>query len=61
MAFGRKRPEQTGGSSSGSKDSDRITSYPLDQDGQAPVVGALRTTSYKSAMQSNRRDYHSIN
>jgi hypothetical protein len=58
MAFGRKRPEQ---SSSGSKESSRITSYPVDQDGKAPVVGELRTTSYKSAMQTNRRDYQTIN
>jgi len=38
MAFGRKRPEQSGGSTS--KESTRTTSYPQDQDGKAPVSGA---------------------
>ena len=59
MAFGRKKPQST--TSSGSKESTRTTSYPQDQTGKAPVVGATRTTSYKSSIQWNTRGYETIN
>ncbi len=62
MAFGRKRPQQSAPQSSGgSKESTRTTSYPQDQTGKADVVGALRTTSYKSSIQWNTRGYETIN
>lgn len=61
MAFGRKRPQQSGGSSTGSKESTRTTSYPQDQTGKAQVVGALRTTSYRSSVQTRTHDVDSIN
>jgi len=50
MAAGRKKPEQV-----------RTTSYPQSQEGKPPVTGDKRTTSYKSAMQVDRRDYQTIN
>jgi hypothetical protein len=61
--FGRARPQQSDGQplGSSSKDSERTTSYPQGQDGKAPVVGALRTTSYKSSIQCDDRGYVTIN
>ena len=61
MAFGRKKPQQSGSSTGGSKESARTTSYPQGQDGRAAVVGALRTSSYKSSIQRNTRGYETIN
>lgn len=61
MAFGRKKPQPSGSSSGGSKESTRTTSYPQDQDGKAKVVGALRTTSYKTSTQTRTHDLDSIN
>lgn len=59
MAFGRKKPQPSG--SGGSKESTRTTSYPQGQDGKAKVVGALRTTSYKSSIYTRTHDLDSIN
>lgn len=59
MAFGRKRPQPS--DSGGSKESTRTTSYPQNQDGKAKVVGALRTTSYKTSTQTRTHDLDSIN
>lgn len=69
MAFGRKKDREadlaaagfTTPTSGGNKESTRTTSYPLDQNGKAPVKGAPKTTSYKSAMQYNARGYETIN
>lgn len=63
MAFGRKRPQQSAPQSGGSGaiESTRTTSYPQGQDGKAPVVGEVRTTSYKSSIQYNDRGYVSVN
>ena len=57
MAFGRKKPQ----ASADSKDSTRTTSYPQGQTGKAKVVGALRTTSYKTSIQTRTHDLDSIN
>jgi len=56
MAFERKKPQSSGG-----KDNERITSYPQNQTGKAKTVGALRTTSYKSSIQTRTHDLDSIN
>lgn len=66
MAFGRKKPEApitlaSFGVGSGAIESTRTTSYPQDQDTKAPVVGASRTTSYRTAAQHNDRGYVTIN
>ena len=58
MAFGRIRPQS---SSANNKQSTRTTSYPQGQDGKAPVVGSVRTTSYKSSAQVRTHDLDSIN
>jgi len=55
---GRTRPQP---SANTSKDSNRTTSYPQGQEGKAPVVGELRTTSYKSSAQFDDRGYVTIN
>lgn len=41
--------------------SSRTSSYPLDQNGAAPIQGAPKTTSYKAPMQYNARGYETIN
>lgn len=61
MAFGRKKPQPSASSTGGSKESKRTTSYPQGQEGKAGVVGALRTTSYKSSIQTRTHDLDSIN
>ena len=61
MAFGRKKPQQSDSSSTGSKESTRTTSYPQGQTGKAKVVGALRTSSYQSSIQTRTHDLDSIN
>ena len=59
--FGRKKPEaKTTGKPAGSTESDRITSYRVDQDA-APATNTSRTTSYVNAMQRNTRGYETIN
>jgi hypothetical protein len=49
------------GSAPSSKGTERTTSYPQGEEGKAPVVGASRTTSYKSSIQYNTRGYETIN
>jgi hypothetical protein len=56
--FGRKRPDAT---TDKVKDSERTTSYRMDQDTAPPSTGVARTTSYVSAMQRNQRGYETIN
>lgn len=60
--FGRKRPELN--EKPGEKktqESERITSYRLDNDAAPAITGALKTTSYVNAMQTNRRGYETLN
>jgi hypothetical protein len=57
--FGRKRPDAA--SPDKVKDSERTTSYRMDQDAAPPSTAAARTTSYVNAMQRNTRGYETIN
>lgn len=62
--FGRKIPKQSDAQPGGSPtpdDSERTTSYRVDQDAAPPTVGVARTTSYVSAMQLNARGYETLN
>ena len=61
MAFGRKKPQQSGGPSTGAKESTRTTSYPQGQTGKAKIVGEPSTTSYQSSVQTRTHDLDSIN
>lgn len=56
--FGRKMPDAT---TNKVKDSERTTSYRMDQDTAPPSTGIERTTSYVSAMQRNQRGYETLN
>ncbi|MGH3864751.1 MAG: hypothetical protein ACRDQ4_01215 [Pseudonocardiaceae bacterium] len=42
-------------------ESDRTTSYRIDQDAAPTTTGAPKTTSYVNAMQRNTRGYETIN
>ncbi len=63
--FGRKIPKQSDAQPSGAPpaptESDRITSYRVDQDTAPSTTGAQKTTSYVNAMQLNSRGYETIN
>jgi hypothetical protein len=62
--FGRKAPAtavQPSDKAPTPTDSDRTTSYRVDQDTAPATTGALRTTSYINAMQRNIRGYETIN
>jgi hypothetical protein len=59
IMFGRKRPDAA--SPDKVQDSERTTSYRMDQDTAPPSTGVERTTSYVSAMQRNQRGYETIN
>ncbi len=63
--FGRKIPKQSDTKSSGTPtaptESERTTSYRLDQDAAPPTVGVARTTSYVNAMQYDGRGYETLN
>jgi hypothetical protein len=56
--FGRKRPEAPADKV---KDSERTTSYRMDQDTAPPNTDVSRTTSYVTAMQRNGRGYETLN
>ena len=59
--FGRKKPEaKTTGKPAGSTETERITSYRVDQDA-APPTGTPKTTSYVNALQRNGRGYETLN
>lgn len=58
--FGRKKPEAKPTGKPGPTESDRITSYRVDQD-TAPTTGAPKTTSYVNAMQYDGRGYETLN
>jgi hypothetical protein len=57
--FGRKRPDAS--SAEKVKDSERTTSYRMDQDAAPASSDVLKTTSYVNAMQSNGRGYETLN
>lgn len=57
--FGRKRPDAS--SAEKTKDSERTSSYRMDQDAAPPSTDASRTTSYVNAMQINGRGYETLN
>jgi hypothetical protein len=57
--FGRKRPNAP--SAEKVKDSERTTSYRMDQDAAPPSSDVLKTTSYVNAMQSNGRGFETLN
>jgi hypothetical protein len=57
--FGRKKP--TVDAKPVEKATDRLTSYPVDQDTAPTTTDAPKTTSYVNAMQRNNRGYETIN
>ena len=57
--FGRKRPDAS--SAEKTKDSERTSSYRMDQDTAPPSTDATKTTSYVNAMQLNGRGYETLN
>ena len=57
--FGRKRPDNAAVDKT--HDSERITSYRVDQDSAPVSSNVTRTSSYVSAMQKNGRGYETIN
>jgi hypothetical protein len=62
--FGRKIPKSAAEPSTKSAtpaESDRITSYRVNQDAAPQATGAPKTTSYVNAMQFNSRGYETIN
>jgi hypothetical protein len=59
--FGRKKPTVEAKPVEKTTESDRTTSYRLDQDAAPTITGAPRTTSYVNAMQRNTRGYETIN
>jgi hypothetical protein len=59
--FGRKKPQASDKPVEKITESDRTTSYRVGQDGAPTTTGALRTTSYVSAMQYDRRGYETLN
>jgi hypothetical protein len=60
--FGRKKPTLNDNKPiEKSTESNRTTSYRVDQDAAPPPTGIPRTTSYVNAMQRNTRGYETIN
>lgn len=57
--FGRKRPNAA--SAEKVKDSERTSSYRMDQDAAPPSTDVSKTSSYVNAMQSNGRGFETIN
>jgi len=57
--FGRKRPDAPAADKV--KDSERTTSYRMDQDAAPASTEVARTTSYVTAMQRNQRGYETLN
>lgn len=57
--FGRKRPDAS--SAEKVKDSERTSSYRMNQDTAPPSTDVARTTSYVNAMQFNGRGYETLN
>ncbi len=59
--FGRKKPQASDKPVEKITESSRTTSYRVGQDAAPSTTGALRNTSYVSAMQYDRRGYETIN
>ncbi len=59
--FGRKRPTIDEKPIEKTSQSDRTTSYRVDQDAAPATTGIPKTTSYVNAMQSNGRGYETLN
>jgi hypothetical protein len=59
--FGRKKPTVEAKPAEKTTESDRITSYRVDQDSAPTTTGTPKTTSYVNAMQRNTRGYETIN
>lgn len=59
--FGRKKPTAPESAVSKTTDSDRTSSYRLDQDAAPTTTGVAKTTSYVNAMQLNTHGYETIN
>lgn len=59
--FGRKKPTIETKPVEKQTESDRTTSYRVDQDTAPMIVDAPRTTSYANPMQRNTRGYETIN
>jgi hypothetical protein len=57
--FGRKRPEAKPADKV--NESDRTTSYRINQDAAPATTNVNRTTSYVNAMQRDGRGYETIN
>jgi len=56
--FGRKRPDNT---VEKTHDSERTTSYRVDQDAAPASSNISKTSSYVNAMQKNGRGYETLN
>jgi hypothetical protein len=59
--FGRKKPTIETKPVDKTSESDRTTSYCVEQDAAPATTGAPKTTSYVNAMQRNTRGYETIN
>jgi hypothetical protein len=59
--FGRKKPQASDKPVENTTESVRTTSYRVGQDAAPTTTGALRTSSYVSAMQYDRRGYETLN
>lgn len=59
--FGRKKPQADTSPGPTTKDSERTTSYRVDQDAAPASSDVQRTSSYVNAMQSNGRGYETLN
>jgi len=59
--FGRKKPTVEAKPVKKTTESDRTTSYRVDQDAAPTTTDAPKTTSYVNAMQRNARGYETIN
>jgi hypothetical protein len=57
--FGRKRPDNAAADKT--HDSERLTSYRVDQDAAPVSSNVTKTSSYVNAMQTNGRGYETLN
>jgi hypothetical protein len=59
--FGRKRPQVDAKQVDKTTNSERITSYLIDQGAAPASTNTLKTTSYVNAMQKDGRGYETLN
>jgi hypothetical protein len=59
--FGRKKPTIDAKPVTNITESDRTTSYRIDQDAAPTTTGVAKTTSYVTAMQRDGRGYETLN